>query len=231
MDDIKDKMRITLISDTHTKHRKLDLPGGDLLIHSGDVMNSGHNERDVVDFCDWFEDQEYRMKVFIAGNHDRIFEDSPDHSLEIVQSYDIYYLQDSHCSFEGLKIYGSPWQPAFNRWAFNLERSSLELEEKWNLIPEDADILVTHGPPAGVLDRTRRSIENLGCELLKKRVLEVGPKIHIFGHIHEGFGHRTLENNHSKNTHFFNASVLDEYYYLCNGPISFTWDRDSNQIT
>ena len=156
-------MRITLISDTHTKHEELDwdktdLPGGDLLIHAGDIMNSGRNPSDTESFCKWFDAlDQYDHKIFIAGNHDRMFEDFPEKSMEIVNSYKwIDYLQDDWIKVgddkQMVKIYGSPWQPEFHHWAFNLPRQGEELAAKWAAIPTDTDILITHGPAQGHLE-------------------------------------------------------------------------------
>ena len=120
----RNKMKITFISDTHTKHHQVtsQLPGGDLLIHAGDLMNSGHNKNEINYFCEWFESQDYKHKIFIAGNHDKMFEDHPLESNTIVNNYDVTYLQDDEDIIDGIKIYGSPWQPEFYDWAFNLPK-------------------------------------------------------------------------------------------------------------
>ena len=225
-------MRITFISDTHTKHRQLDLPGGDLLIHAGDLMNSGYSQYEIEDFCRWFEWQNYDRSIFIAGNHDRLFENVPDDVANIVNQYGVEYLQDSQYLFgdfpDGLvKIYGSPWQPEFYNWAFNLPRRGDELFNVWNDIPEDVDILVTHGPPQGHLDISGPPYNepNLGCELLRVRVDEIKPKIHVFGHIHGSYGYKFHEG-----THFINASVLNERYKPVNKPITVDWNSETNEL-
>ena len=238
-------MRITLISDTHTKHHELlwdktDLPGGDLLIHAGDLMNSGYNSNDITSFCKWFDElNQYDHKVFIAGNHDRKFEDKPEQAMEIVRSYKwIDYLQDDWLiigdrdahdpDVETAKIYGSPWQPEFYNWAFNLPKMGEELKEKWAAIPEDTDILVTHGPAYGHLDTSGPPYNEpfLGCELLAKRIEEIKPKIHVCGHIHGGYGYKF-----HNGTHFFNASILNERYEYVNKPMTFDWNPKTNEVT
>lgn len=228
-------MKITLISDTHTRHHEItnDLPGGDLLIHSGDLMNSGRNIEDIKSFCKWFDSlDQYTHKVFIAGNHDRMFQDDPERAMEIVNSYkNITYLQDSWVEVgddnEMVKIYGSPWQPWFYDWAFNLQRNSIGLASKWEAIPEDTDIVVTHGPAYGMVDTVAgRQYDNLGCELLRERLDLIKPKIHTCGHIHTGYGHTLNED-----THYFNAAVLDERYEYEQKPKTFDWDKDTNTIT
>jgi Icc-related predicted phosphoesterase len=226
-------MKITFISDTHTKHKQLDLSGGDLLIHAGDIMNSGYNSNDITDFCKWFDGlEQYDHKVFIAGNHDRMFEDTPEKAMEIVNSYKwIDYLQDSTIEVgddnETAKIYGSPWQPEFYNWAFNLPRRGDGLMAKWGAIPKDTDILITHGPPQGHLDISGppHNVGDLGCELLRVKVDEQPPKIHVFGHIHGSYGYKF-----HNGTHFINASVLNERYDQVNKPMTIDWDKETNEI-
>jgi 3',5'-cyclic AMP phosphodiesterase CpdA len=230
-------MRITIISDTHTKHGLIpltDLPGGDLLIHAGDIMNSGYNKNDILDFCTWFHSlEQYDKKIFIAGNHDRMFENHPEGVEELLNIYlDIDYLQDEAYDLYDLdtdtstKIYGSPWQPEFYSWAFNLPKNSLQLAAKWEAIPDNTDILITHGPAFGTLDTVAgRPWDNLGCELLAQRIEVIKPKIHVCGHIHSGYGYKFKDG-----THFFNAAVLDEQYEYTQKPMTFDWDKDTNTI-
>jgi len=230
-------MRITVISDTHTKHGLIpltDLPGGDLLIHTGDIMNSGYNKNDILDFCTWFHSlEQYDKKIFIAGNHDRMFENHPEGVEELLNIYfDIDYLQDEAYDLYDLdtdtstKIYGSPWQPEFYSWAFNLPKNSLQLAAKWEAIPDNTDILITHGPAFGTLDTVAgRPWDNLGCELLAERIEVIKPKIHVCGHIHSGYGYVFKDG-----THFFNAAVLDEQYEYTQKPMTFDWDKETNII-
>ena len=230
-------MRISIISDTHTKHGLIpltDLPGGDLLIHAGDIMNSGYNKNDILDFCTWFHSlEQYDKKIFIAGNHDRMFENHPEGVEELLNIYfDIDYLQDEAYDLYDLdtdistKIYGSPWQPEFYSWAFNLPKNGIELAGKWEAIPDNTDILITHGPAFGTLDTVAgRPWDNLGCELLAERIEVIKPKIHVCGHIHSGYGY-VFKNG----THFFNAAVLDEQYEYTQKPMTFDWDKETNTV-
>ena len=225
-------MRITLISDTHTKHDELsydplDLPGGDLLIHAGDIMNSGFKKQEIHEFCKWFEAQDYEHKIFIAGNHDIMFENHPLESNTIVNNYDVTYLQDDEDIIDGVKIYGTPWQPWFYDWAFNLPKGGPGLYSKWEAIPKDTDILITHGPPQDHLDMSGPPYNepHLGCAMLRVKVDAQPPKIHVFGHIHGGYGYKF-----SNGTHFFNASVLNERYEYTNKPVTFDWDPETNII-
>jgi Icc-related predicted phosphoesterase len=207
--DCKKTIDITFISDTHGHHDMMtnDLPGGSILIHAGDVSSRGHY-KEVCKFLEWFESLPYMHKIFIAGNHDFIFE--RDNALVIPDN--VHYLKDSYVIIEGLKIYGSPWQPWFHNWAFNLPRGE-KLAKKWAQIPDDTDILITHGPPNGILDFAIYSNENVGCEDLNIRIQEVRPKISVFGHIHEGFGQ--IEKDGIK---YINASMLDLQYDYTNYP-------------
>lgn len=225
----RNKMKITFISDTHTKHHQVtsQLPGGDLLIHAGDIMNSGYRRSEVTEFCGWFEWQDYDNCVFIAGNHDRLFEDEPDYVKTVLSEYGgIDYLEDESLVLDnGVKIWGSPWQPEFYDWAFNLPKDGLELKQKWSQIPIGTDILITHGPPHGHLDAVVGQYNNLGCKMLSERIEVVKPKIHVFGHIHSGYGYK-FENG----THYINASVLGEDYIFKNKPLTVEWDPDTNEI-
>ena len=226
-------MKITFVSDTHNKHKQItsSLPGGDLLIHAGDISSMGY-KHEIQQFCKWLNGlNNYTSVVFIAGNHDFGFENNPKETMEIVNSYKwITYLQDNHLSFGSdmenlVKIYGSPWQPEFHNWAFNLPRNGWELEQKWNDIPEDTDILITHGPAHGYLDTVVGRYENLGCELLVNRIKKIKPKIHVCGHIHSGYGYVF-----DGDTHFINASVLDEQYQYTQKPLTVEWDPVTNNL-
>lgn len=217
-------MKLTFLSDTHSfQIPKIDLLGGDILIHSGDISNRGLS-KEIEDFLEWMSSLDYEHKVFIAGNHDFMFEDSPQKAIEILSKYpDIVYLQDSGIEINGIKIWGSPWQPFFYDWAFNLPRNGEELLSKWKMIPGNTDILITHGPPHGILDHLPNGF-HCGCEILFDEVTKyINPKIHVFGHIHNGYG--ILEIN---GTTYINASNLNENYRYSNKPINILMDDDKN---
>ncbi|MDA3854958.1 MAG: metallophosphoesterase [Candidatus Woesearchaeota archaeon] len=223
-------MKITVISDTHGKHKKIQLPGGDLLVHSGDFTSMGH-EHEIRNFCKWFSKQDYTYKIFIAGNHELGLEDNKENSMNIINSFkDIIYLEsDLYCignDYENMiKIFGTPWQSYFCNWAFNLEGEALQ--EKLDEILPNTDILVTHNPPLAILDTAGSPINKplLGCPRLLAKVAEIKPSIHIFGHIHGGYGYRFIEG-----THFINASILDEKYNVSTAPITFEWDKETNEV-
>jgi Icc-related predicted phosphoesterase len=208
------------------------LPGGDLLIHAGDLSSMGY-KHEIQQFLKWFNGLDnYTHKIFIAGNHDWGFQDDPNTCKELLEFYDkVTYLQDNlkvldEDSGTSVKVYGSPWQPEFYNWAFNLPRMGSELEQKWNDIPMDTDILVTHGPAWGHLDTVKfNPTFNLGCELLAEKIKTVKPKIHVCGHIHTGYGYKFIDG-----THFINAALLDEQYTFTQKPITADWNPDTNEM-
>ena len=203
-------MKLVFISDTHNRHRDIKIPEGDILVHAGDVSSRGIKS-EIDSFINWFQSQPHKHKIFIAGNHDFFFEKIVERNVE-VKIPNVIYLNDSGCEIEGLNFWGSPVQPEFFNWAFNRKRGK-EIKQHWDLIPKNTDILITHGPPYGILDKTTRN-ELVGCEELVKKVIEIKPKIHAFGHIHEGYG--IFKN---ENTTFINASILNEKYIYTNDPI------------
>jgi Icc-related predicted phosphoesterase len=226
------KKRITFLSDTHTKHDKLNgfLHGGDVLLHSGDLTGRGYIT-EIENFMKWYDNiNNYDTKVFIAGNHDFGFQDDNQKLRGLLTGYKtIDYLEDELMmvgeDYETMiKIWGTPWQPEFHNWAFNLPRGE-KLKEKWDMIPLNTDILITHGPPMGKLDYVRYDNVNVGCEELMKRVEEIKPKIHVFGHIHEGYGYVF-----DGTTHFINAAVLNGRYEYRNKPVTVDWDPETNEL-
>jgi Icc-related predicted phosphoesterase len=220
--------RITLISDTHQKHGLItnDLIGGDIIIHGGDIMTSGYHATEVKYFLEWFNKLNYTHKIFIAGNHDRLFENEPEKVKEMLSEYpDITYLEDSFVIIDGIKIYGTPWQPEFYNWAFNLKRDGVDIIEKWNMIPEDTDILITHGPPNNILDYVAQSRFHAGCSMLRKKIFEIKPKLNCFGHIHQGYGFSSFDD-----ISFVNASVLNEDYAYSNNPVDLIFDKDKGVL-
>ena len=204
-------MKIIAISDTHGKHHQLNLPKGDLLLHAGDVSSRG-TEAEIIDFLNWFKGLDFKYKVFIAGNHDFHFERETAATIATIIPDNVIYLNDSGVEIEGIKIWGSPVSPWFYDWAFNRQRGA-DIRTHWDLIPADTDILMTHGPAHGILDLTTQNIP-AGCEELLLKIKEIQPKIHLSGHIHEGYG-----GVEKFGTYFVNASVLDMRYNLVNVPV------------
>jgi|694.fasta_scaffold86031_4 Icc-related predicted phosphoesterase len=248
------KKRITHISDTHNKHNQLNglLPGGDLLIHSGDISSLGRKS-EVERFVKWFNDiDNYTNKVFIAGNHDMTFdreqllrdklayfegkteydtecaEGKPDWLKELLGIHlrpNVSYLENSDVTIDGIKIWGSPVTPSFGYgWAFNKDRGH-DINEVWNTIPMDTDIVITHGPIYGYCDRTDRGGLNVGCEQLYHRLNEVQPRLHFSGHIHEAYGYRNTDWGYA-----FNGCNCDLSYLVNNKPMTFDYDFVKNDI-
>lgn len=177
-------MRLVITSDTHELHDRLvsPMPPGDVFIHCGDFTNYGDRVK-VLDFIDWLRLQPYKHKVVIAGNHDK-FCAKTDYALlkEMFLAAGATYLMDDMVEIEGKRFYGTPWTPQFGNWSF-----MAGVEERkiyYNRIPENLDVLITHGPSYDVLDETALGAM-AGCPILGKIVQERKPRIHCFGHIHE----------------------------------------------
>lgn len=202
-------MKIVTISDTHGMHRALNMPSGDVLIHAGDFSSNGTLEN-VREFNEWLGRLDYEHKIVIAGNHELCFESAPEEAEKLITN--AVYLKDSSIVIDGMKFYGSPWQPAFYNWAFNLQRGA-ELKQKWDMIEDDTDVLITHGPLFGYLDSVVGD-EHVGCEELTKAVQRIKPKLHVCGHIHGGYGMDKLGS-----TKLVNASTCNERYDPINEPI------------
>ncbi|MDA8693453.1 metallophosphatase domain-containing protein [Saprospiraceae bacterium] len=206
-------MKLTLISDTHGQHRDLSLPKGDVLVHAGDMSKRGLMS-EVTDFLDWFSDQDYKYKIFIAGNHDFYFEDLSKAAVGHLIPDDVIFLNDSGIEIEGIQFWGSPVQPRFYDWAFNRDRGD-DIQQHWDMIPLTTDVLITHGPPYEILDLTE-SGDRVGCESLTETMHRLQVRCHVFGHIHEAYG--TVKKG---NCFYANASVLDQHYNLVNEPIVY----------
>ena len=246
------KMRITHISDTHNKHNQLNglLPGGDLLIHSGDISSLGRKS-EVERFVKWFNDiDNYTNKVFIAGNHDMTFdreqllrdklayfEGKTEYDTECAEGKpvwleellgihlrpNVFYLEDSFVEIDGIKIWGSPITPSFGYgWAFNKDRGN-DIAEVWNKIPTDSDIVITHGPIYGYRDKTYRTYQNVGCADLLHKLHEVKPHLHFSGHIHEDYGYAPIQYG-DWSGYAFNGCTCSLSYDAENKPITFDYN-------
>jgi Icc-related predicted phosphoesterase len=204
-------VKVVLTSDTHGFHDAIDVPDGDLLIVAGDFTKRGRRE-EIAAFDRWLRARPHRHKVVIAGNHDFGMQDLPDRRGLITGAT---YLEDELVEIGGVRIWGSPWQPRFFDWAFNLDRGE-PLRRVWAKIPDGIDILVTHGPPRGILDVTDRG-EAVGCDDLREAVFRVRPKLHVFGHIHEAYGERMVDG-----VRFVNACACTVRYAPTQPPIVVT---------
>lgn len=227
-------MKITCLSDTHNLHNDIILEGGDILIHAGDATIVG-NEKELRRFVKWLAVQPYKHKVWIAGNHDwgmefdqaayeawcarrmrnaRRLSQIRNTILSLCQELGVIYLNNSGVELEGLKIWGSPDQPAFCGLAFN--RNHKFLEEHWKFVPEDTNILITHCPAYGILDKLETG-ENVGDENLLNRTKQLcNLKLHVCGHIHPSYGIHV----DPQNVTYVNAAILDDRYQIANKPIT-----------
>lgn len=205
-------MKICIISDTHNKHKRLGrLPDADVVIHCGDFTSVGHSH-EIVDFMKWYSMLPHKHKIIIAGNHDILFESSRLLALEKVPK-NVIYLEDSGVEIEGVKFYGTPVQLPFMNWVFM--RPEEKLVQHWQAIPDDTDVLITHGAPHSIMDFGIYSNHNTGSPSLYWEVINrIRPKLHCFGHVHSGYGQKVIEN-----TTFINASNLNDDYMCLNAPV------------
>lgn len=222
-------LRLVCISDTH--NRNVVLPDGDVLIHGGDLTSRGWAE-ECARALAWLgqlrQNGKFKHVVFIAGNHDFYAEKDPETFAALAKAAGLIYLRDSVVEIDGINFWGAPWQPWFYDWAFNLERGP-ELQEKWDLIPSNTHVLITHGPPYGYGDTVMRPPgDKVGCENLKSTIQDrVKPLVHIFGHIHEGYGVYT-----DGVTQYINASTCTLRYKPTNAPIIVDLDlTGENKVT
>lgn len=194
-------MRIIALSDTHNEHESIKLPDGDILIYCGDATAKG-TEPEIKSFCKWFSSQKFMHKIFIPGNHDFMFETNKYKALSYF--YNVTYLDEDDVTLYGYKIYGSPITPKHGHSAFTRMRGE-QMRMYWRYIPDNTDILITHAPPYGILDKSIKGTL-CGCEHLYHKVKSIKPKYHLFGHIHNGHGHVF-----DGDTHFYNVAYLNSH--------------------
>lgn len=226
-------MIIVVLSDTHGRNPR-NVPAGDVLIHCGDLTDG--DDSSIVEFAIWLKAQPHKHKIFIAGNHDRLFDISPERAVDMVNKVtpEAHYLKDKGVVLDGVSFWGSPYTPTFYDWYFMKNRGP-EMAEHWKKIPDKVDVLITHGPPFGHLDLSnnwndatgKKFDDHLGCEELKKAVERVKPLLHVFGHIH-GSGERQewLEREDGTTTQFANASIMDEAYIPNHKPMRIDLDYE-----
>jgi len=242
------KLRLTAISDTHNKHQSLtnNLPGGDILIHSGDFTSIGR-KKEIENFIKWFNEiDNYAYKIFIAGNHDLTFDSEvlfrdksvhfdkkqyfeppeigkPKWLSSLLQTGlepNTFYLENSFVMLDDIKIWGSPISPSFgNGWAFNKDRG-YDINQVWKKIPMDTDIVITHGPIYGYCDKSANTYENVGCVDLYNTLKKINIPLHFSGHIHEGYGYKeTIWGGYA-----FNGCTCNLSYKPINEPITFDYN-------
>lgn len=215
-------MKIVIMSDTHCRWTGIVVPPCDVLIHCGDLTMSGSVD-EIAAVNTWLGKQPATHKLIIAGNHDRLFENNPEAAKKLLPN--ATYLKDSFVTINGLKFYGSPYTPTFFQWSFMRDRGA-PIREKWDLIPEDTDVLITHGAPFGILDYSQYGAMRAGCEDLLEVVQRIKPKIHCFGHLHAGYG---VEEHDG--TVFVNAALLNDRYEIARQPLIFDIDPTTKIVT
>lgn len=202
-------MRVVMISDTHLRHSKVIIPDGDLLIHSGDALYDG-TRQEYKEFSQWFNDQPHKYKLYIPGNHDQFVEEH----LELAREMSNFMiLVNDTVVVNKYIIHGFPQTPLFGQWNFMLPRNGHELQTKIDMIPNDCDILISHGPAFGGLDRIKNG-SSVGCELLAEKTKQMpNLKLHCFGHIHPSYGVTEYEFTR------VNAAICNDWLYVVNEPI------------
>lgn len=190
---------LNLVATSDTHGQMPPLPDGDVFIHAGDYALEG-GVYEWGKFKRWFESLDYETKIYVPGNHDSVVDRFDDDRCRL--------LVDDWTVVDGVKFYGMPWTPRYGPWPWMHDRGSDQLRRVVDYIPGDVDVLVTHGPPHGVLD-TNTVGSSCGCELLRDRVLEVKPEIHMFGHIHEEGG--KIHAAEGERTTYFNVALCNEY--------------------
>lgn len=207
-------LKLVTISDTHTLQGRIKLPPGDVLIHAGDALSYG-TDAEWADFAAWWNHQRYSYKIFVAGNHDWVLELNK--SWALTQLENTHYLEDSGVTIEGKLFWGSPWQRPFCNWAFN--RGDRFRYDKFELIPENTYVLITHTPPEGYCDRI--GPDRIGDSHLKLRTEITAPPIHICGHIHYGYGIEMRNFPLAGSSGIVvNTAICNEGYKPVNAPIT-----------
>lgn len=210
--------RFVCVSDTHQSHMD-DLPEGEFLLFGGDMCEMRAPISQVEEFARWFGGFPHKHKIAIAGNHDEAFEEHPDRARDLLATAGITYLENSGITLDGVRFWGSPHTPWYARRFshFSLQEED-ELVEAWAKIPSDTQVLITHTPPYGILDQVAMvdRVRYSGCSVLKKRLTDLSDlRLHLFGHIHESYGHVIRQG-----IHYVNATHRNMYYLPENGPIS-----------
>jgi Icc-related predicted phosphoesterase len=221
-------VKILCISDTHQHHDSITLVPCDVLIIAGDICTSGEIVQ-VEKFANWLQRQSHNFDkaIIIAGNHDWAFMRFRILALEALRRAigdKLIYLEDSSCIIDGVKFYGSPWQPEFNSWAFNVPRGE-KIRTIWDAIDLDTDVLITHCPPFGIGDKVFGN--SVGCFELAKKLRELNRlSLHVYGHVHAGNGAYISEEH--PGVQFCNASLLDEDYKPVNPSYMYTFLNTAN---
>lgn len=198
-------MKIAIISDTHSKHKNLNIPKVDCIIHAGDFTKTILNNREETEeFLEWFSSLDIKYKILVPGNHELFFEYLyKTEQLNLDEK--IICLIDKSIIIEGIKFYGMPWCENFEDWAFN--KNEKEMKEKLRNIDVDTDILITHTPPYNVLDLTDE-LDNVGSKLLREELKRLNLLFHVFGHIHEDRGEKKEKHTSINASNYYNFDKI-----------------------
>lgn len=198
------------ISDTHGLHNQLHIPKADIVIHSGDCSNTKNahiNSNEIIQFLEWYSQIQIPIKILVAGNHDTSIEKrliTP----EQIEDYGIIYIENNtrilNINNQQIKIWASPITPTYNQgWSWNMPRH--KIHQIWQTIDPQADIIVTHGPPQGILDLTydqQNKLTMVGCKSLSNHIKRIQPKLHLFGHVHN-----SNKINHNTGTYLYQQTL------------------------
>lgn len=229
-------LKIVAISDVHGRWNKLTIPECDLLISSGDYSFRGERHM-VKDFHEWLNRQPAKHIISVQGNHEKWVEAHFQEAKELALSVcpRVHFVEHELVEIEGVKIFCSAWTPWFHNWAYNAHRSldsaqrhqQPYIDDKWKDIPQDTNIVVTHGPVHGILDLVYQvdgvtPRERVGCDLLGQRIQQLPDcKIHICGHIHSSHGYKYFNGRH-----YYNASVCGETYAVDYPVTEIEYEKD-----
>lgn len=195
------------------------VPECDVFVHAGDITDRGE-DKTIRDFFDWLEEIKAKIKIVIGGNHDFWFTKQRDPSVYTGRP-GIHYLEHQELIINGVKFFGSPWTPYFYDWAFNGTDEETgdsygpNLNRLFGQIPDDTDVLISHGPSAGILSTNLKG-EDCGSKMLFKHLIRVRPKVHIHGHIHESYGSKIIDWPGMDTTRVYNVSGLKRDYITPN---------------
>lgn len=212
-------MRLVIVSDTHGMQDELGVLEGDVLIHCGDVCNGfERDDREIDQLDDWFGRQRFGAILCVGGNHDFALEERAAAGARVLEN--ARFLVDEPFEYGNVLFYGSPWTPELMGWAFYLEPELAE--SRWSRIPPETDVLITHSPPAGILDANRGG-HRCGCPYLAERVKTVRPAVHCFGHVHASAGTQLQDG-----VLYMNASMVNSRYQITHSPL--VYDLDPGKI-
>ncbi|XZE18565.1 metallophosphoesterase [Pirellulaceae bacterium SH449] len=209
----KDTFSCWFISDTHNRHRELNVPKGvDVVIHCGDESGSGdpwRNATEARSFFHWYTSLDIPIKLFTPGNHSTAIEQG---LITPAEYPEVQFLIHEQTVVNGLVIFGTPYTPEFYDWAYMRARE--DLDAVWQSIPDNVDILITHGPPKGILDVTHdfdtRELIHVGSGSLTRHVKQrIKPLVHAFGHIHDERGVRNFGMVQESGVTFVNCSCCN----------------------